>query len=114
MNTTTQAVPPRRVWWLGVGFTVWCLALVVLYAMHAIGCEFGWPIGTLRTALVVVFIAALAVVGGLWRRYARVPPDPAQGESGSFLHEVVVWTLITAWVASLLTLGPPLLLSTCV
>ena len=47
-------------------------------------------------------------------RYAKTPADPAQGETGSFLHWVVLWTLATAFVAVVLTLGPTLLLSTCV
>ncbi len=108
------AVPPRRLWWLGVGFTVWCVALVVLYGLHAIGCAFAWPNGVLRTALVVVFLVFLLLVGWMWRRQVLQLPEPAQGDNGSFVHWVVVWTLITAWVSSLLTLGPPLLLSTCV
>ncbi len=113
MNAT-HAVPPRHLWWLGVGFTVWCLALVALYALHSLGCAFDWPDGPLRTALVATFVGFLAILGWMWRRQARQRAEPAQGEGGSFLYEVVLWTLIAAWVASALTLGPPLLLSSCV
>ena len=48
-----RPVPSRQLWWLAAGFTVWCSALVVLYAMHAIGCAFAWPTGTLRLWLAV-------------------------------------------------------------
>jgi hypothetical protein len=40
--------------------------------------------------------------------------DPAFGQPGTFLHTVIVWTLIAAFVATALTLGPPLLLTGCV
>ena len=37
---TRRAVPSCRLWWLAAGFGIWCSALVVLYALHAIGCAF--------------------------------------------------------------------------
>jgi len=36
--------------------TIWCLAFVILYALHAIGCAFGWPATTLRVSLAVVLL----------------------------------------------------------
>jgi hypothetical protein len=54
------------------------------------------------------------VIGWLWRDYASASPDPALGPTGSFVHWVVLWTLITAFVTTVLTLGPTLLLATCV
>ena len=109
-----RTVAPRRLWWLGAGFTVWCSALVVLYALHAIGCAFGWPTGPLRSSMVVVFVVHLVVIGWMWRNFAKAGPDPADGQTGSFLHQAIVWTAIAAVVATLLTFGPPLLLSTCI
>ena len=41
-------------------------------------------------------------------------PDPGSGETGAFLHEVVIWTLIAAFATIVLALGPPLLLTTCI
>ena len=106
-------VPPRRVWWLAGGFAVWCSALVVLYALHAIGCAFGWSAGPLRWSLVLVFFAHLAVVGWMWRNFAKPRPDHDHGQTGSFLHAAIVWTTIAAFAATVLTFGPALLLSTC-
>ena len=63
----TPTIAPRRLWWLSAGFGVWCLALVVLYALHAIGCAFGWPAGALRSSLVLVFVAHLVVIGWISR-----------------------------------------------
>ena len=112
--TSARAIPSRELWLLVVGYGVWCLALVVIYALHALGCAFAWPTGAIRLGLGVALLASLAVLGWLWRDYAKTAPDPALGEIGLFLHWTVVWTLITAFVTTVLTLGPTLLLATCV
>ena len=114
MTIDAQAVPPRRLWWLAAGFGVWCSALVFIYALHAIGCAFAWPAGTLRVSLVVVFLVHLVVVGWMWRNFARAGPDPAFGDTGGFVHAAILWTAIAALVATVLTFGPPLLLRTCI
>jgi hypothetical protein len=111
---TASPVPARRLWLLTAGYGVWCSALVFIYALHALGCAFTWPAGTLRLAIGVALLVHLAVIGWLWREYANASPDPALGPTGSFLHWVVLWTLITAFVTTVLTLGPTLLLATCV
>lgn len=107
-------VPPRRIWWLACGFVVWCIALSVLYALHAIGCAFGWSAGALRWSLVIVFIAHLLVIGWMWRNFASGAPDAGSGNTGGFLHDVIVWTTIVAFASTVLVLGPPLLLTTCI
>jgi hypothetical protein len=109
-----QPVPPRRLWLLALGYGVWCSALVIVYALHAIGCAFGWPANALRVGLGVVLLVHLAVIGWAWRDYVNVGADHALGPTGSFLHWVILWTLITGFAATVLTLGPTLLLKTCV
>ncbi len=109
-----RAVPPRLLWWLAAGFGVWCSALVFLYALHAIGCAFAWPAATLRISLMVVFLAHLIIVGWMWRHAAMASPDPVFGQTGSFLHTAIVWTAIAAFVSTVLVLGPPLFLATCI
>jgi hypothetical protein len=111
---SARPVPPRHLWLLALGFGVWCSALAVIYALHALGCAFAWSTGVLRLGLGVALLAHLAVIGWLWRDYATTSPDPAFGPTGSFLHWVVVSTLIAAFVATVFTLGPTLLLTTCV
>ena len=111
---SATSVPPRRLWLLALGYGVWCSAIVVMYALHGLGCAFAWPTGALRLGLGLALLAHLAVIGWVWRDYAKATPDPAFGPTGVFLHWVVVWTLITAFVATVLTLGPTLLLATCV
>lgn len=109
-----KVVPPRRLWWLAVGFGIWCSALVVLYALHAIGCAFAWPAGSLRTSLFVVFVVHLIGVGWTWRRFAAAGPDPDVGATGSFLHAAIVWTTLAALASTVLIFGPALLLATCI
>jgi hypothetical protein len=109
-----RPVPPRQLWWLAVGFAVWCSALVSLYALHAIGCAFAWSAGSLRFGLAVVLLAHLIVMGWMWRDIARAGPAPVFGPTGGLLHRAVTWALIAALVATVLTLGPSLLLTTCV
>jgi len=109
-----HAVPPRYLWWLAGGYGVWCSALVVLYALQAIGCTFAWPTDTLRLSLVAVFLAHLAVIGWMWGHVAKALPDPTTGPTGALLRAVIVWTTVTAFVAVVLTFAPPLLLITCI
>lgn len=106
-------MPPRRLWWLAAGFAVWGSALVALYALHAIGCAFAWSVSSLRLGLAGVLFAHLIVMGWMWRDITRAGTDPDFGPTRRFLHGAVTWTLIAALVASVLTLGPPLLLTIC-
>ena len=111
---SARPVPPGRFWLLALGFGIWCSAIVVVYALHAVGCVFAWPADVLRASLGLALLVHLAAIGWPWFHFARTPADPALGETGAFLHSAVVWTLATALVALVLTLGPTLLVSTCV
>ena len=106
-------LPPRRLWWLAAGFALWCSALVMLYALHAIGCTFGWGTLALRASLAFVFVAHVVVIAWLWRDLATRKPDRAYGRSGVFLHEVATWTLIAALASTVIVFSPMLLLTTC-
>jgi hypothetical protein len=111
---SARPVPPRHLWWLLAGFGVWCSALVILYAVHAIGCAFAWPAGALRLALAAVLLVHLIAIGWMWRDHWAASADPSLDSTGAFLHTVIVWTLIAALVTIVLTLGPTLALATCV
>jgi hypothetical protein len=108
-----RTAPPRQLWWLLAGFGVWCSALVFLYALHAIGCAFGWPAGALRLVLSLVLLAHLGVIAWMWRDQAAANRDPGFGSTGAFLRTVTIWTLIAALATIVLTLGPALALSAC-
>lgn len=113
-DQNARPVPPRQLWLLAAGFGLWGSATIALYALHAVGCAFAWPTGTLRLVLGLVLFAHLAVIGWLGFSYAKTRPQPAFGAVGQFLHWVVMGTLIAAFVAVVCTLGPTLLLVTCV
>ena len=108
-----RAVPPRRFWLLGLGLGLWCSAIAIIYALHALGCAFGWRTDVLRWSLGLVLLAHLLAIGWPWYRAVKTPADPALGETGSFLRGAFIWTLAKAFVAVVLTLGPVLLVSTC-
>ena len=108
-----RPVPPYLLWLLTLGFGLWCSALIVMYALHAFGCVFTWRTDALRIGLGLALLVHLAMIGWAWRSVAKSRPEPDFGSTGSFLHWVVLWTLITAFVAAVLTLGPALLLKTC-
>ena len=110
----SRPVPPRRLWLLSLGFGVWCLAIVVIYTLHAFGCAFAWSTGTMRLSFGLALLTHLAVIGWAWRAYSRSGADQSFGPTGTFLRWVVVWTLVTAFVAVLMTLGPVLVLNTCI
>jgi hypothetical protein len=111
---SARVVPPSRLWLLALGYGIWCSALVLMYALHALGCAFAWPSATLRIVLVVVLLAHLVALGGLWRVHAGRRADVAYGATGGFFHDVALWTLATAFAATVVTLGPSLLLAACV
>jgi hypothetical protein len=108
-----RPVPPRRLWWLVAGFGVWCSALVVAYALHAIGCAFGWSAGSLRLVLALAIVAHLIVLGWMWRDRAIDRSEPGFGPTGTFLQTVALWTLIAAVVATVPMLGLTIALATC-
>ena len=109
---TNSSVRPGQIWWLAAGFAVWCSALAVLYAVHAIGCAFAWSALPLRLVLGAVFLVHLAVIGWMWRSLGGAGASDL-GSTGVFLHTAVVWTTAAAFITIVLTLGPPLLLTMC-
>ncbi len=107
-------VPSRYLWWLAAGFGVWCSALVVLYAVHALGCAFVWSAGPLRLGLALVLFAHLAAIGWMWRRLHGADPSLDFGPTGAFLHMAAAWATIAAFATTIFTLGATLLLTACV
>ena len=114
MTVSTRSVPPGYLLWLAAGFAVWCSALVVIYAIHAIGCAFAWSAGPLRFGLALVLFAHLAAIGWMWRRLGAADPALDFGQTGAFLRTAVVWATIGALATTILTLGATLLLTVCV
>lgn len=110
---TTAPAPPRLILWLVAGFSVWGLALVAVYVLHAIGCAFGWPAGPLRIAMAVLLLAHVAALIGMWQ-WLRRPRPAHRGASGDFLRTTGLWATAAALISTVLLLGPPLALATCI
>src|SRR5215831_2398273 len=94
---------PHRLWWLASGFGVWCSALAALYGVQAIGCAFAWSLGPLRIGLAALLLAHLTVIGWLWRDLVSANPEPGLGQTDTFLHAVIIWTLMAALITTILT-----------
>jgi hypothetical protein len=109
----TCPLPPGYLWWLAAGFLVWCSALVIVYAVHAVGCTFAWSAGSLRLALAFVLFAHLVVIGWIWRRLGGADPIRDFGQTGAFFRMAAVWATIAAFATTIFTLGPALLLTVC-
>jgi hypothetical protein len=103
-----------QLWLLALGFCIWAGALLIVYVVHSVGCAFGWSTDMLRLSLGLAILVPLALIGWLWRNYAKNASDPAIGRTGSFLHWVILWTLAAAFVTIVFTLGPILALTICI
>ncbi|SMQ85371.1 hypothetical protein SAMN06295905_2648 [Devosia lucknowensis] len=94
--------------WLAAGFTVWSVAFVLLYALQALGCAYGWP--QHRLILIAAGMASLVPMAWLaWRRPA------ADGEPATTLAVAALWANRAALAAGVLALVLPLtFVSLCV
>jgi|TARA_A100001391_G_scaffold202437_2_gene192033 hypothetical protein len=107
-------VPPRSILVIVLGFGVWTVAFVGLYAVNAIGCAFAWPSTVQRAVMIGLALAAsgsmMAVAGwsiGHWRRAANAP-RPAPG-----LARIGAMGSTAALAATILVFAPSLFASMC-
>jgi hypothetical protein len=110
---SAHPVPAHRLWLLVLGFGAWCSALITVYVLHSVGCTFAWSATAIRISLGLAILAHLVLIGWLWRNYAITPADASPDPTGWFLHWVILWTLLAAFVTIVFTLGPTLLLTSC-
>ena len=112
MNRTA---PPHVIIWLGACFAVWASALIVLYAVHALGCAFVWPAVPLRLGLGAVILVHLALLAAMWQHLAARfdGANDNDNDTLSFLLAASLWATIAAVVAVVFTLGPALFLTVC-
>jgi hypothetical protein len=97
--------------WLGAGFAVWGSALISAYAFHGIGCAFGWSAGPLRFGLSVLLAFHMAGLAVLWHHLAA--RRGTEQDTSDFLLSVSLWSNIAAMAATLIVIGPTLLLRPC-
>lgn len=114
MTVETRPVPPGYLLWLTAGFIVWGSAIIVIYAIHAIGCAFAWSAVPLRLGLLMVFLAHLAVIAWMWRHLGGTDAGLDSDRTAAFLRMAAVWTTVAAFATTIFTLGATMLLSVCV
>lgn len=109
-------VPPLYLLLIPLGFIIWSIAFVTLYAVNAIGCAFGWDIGVQRAVLIALTLGFLALstlasfrIWRFWTGRARHQPAPA-----SSLAQIGTYTALSALIASLGTFVPGLAVSLCI
>jgi hypothetical protein len=108
---TEPVIPSRRLWWLVAAFGIWGSAHILIYTLHAVGCEFAWPAVTLRVIFAVVITTHVGALVWMWFRINAMPDKNSR--FGSFLHAVVIWSIVAAIVATIFSFGPALILTTC-
>jgi hypothetical protein len=102
----------RHLWPLLVGFTLWALALIALYALQYLGCHFGWAPMAHRVALLVAYaIAVASLTGTLALQIAIVRK---RGSTTMSVNHIGLGATIAALVATAVTFGPMLLVSACI
>lgn len=109
-------VAPNRILLIPLGFTIWSVAFVALYATNAIGCAFGWDPVIQRSVLVALmagFLGVSALAGWLVYRYWRDKAE-AEGEPAPSLAIISIYGCCTAVIATIGTFVPVFGVSLCV
>lgn len=92
---------------LVAGFTVWSAAFVLLYALQALGCAYGWS----QHRLVLCLAFGVALLPIVWLAFWR---SPADDEPASSLSVIALWANRAALGATVLVfLGPIAAASPC-
>ncbi|ODT80797.1 MAG: hypothetical protein ABS76_15150 [Pelagibacterium sp. SCN 64-44] len=87
------------------GFTFWSAAFVLLYALQALGCAYGWS--QHRAILIAAFLLCLLPLAWLALRPLE------KGEPASMLSTSALWANRAALAAGILVFVPVTFASTC-
>lgn len=112
MTRQTLPAPSRREplpWlaWVLAGFVAWFVGLCLLYGVHAMLCDLGRGPTQVILGLAALWFLLLAGLGWQLARH------PWRGRSPDFARQVVGLSLSAASLATLVTLGAPLMLTPC-
>lgn len=101
------------------GFVIWSSAFVALYAGLSVGCAFGWdavrlgPVSGLRALLVVLWLAHLLALGGLFVLCRKRAQAAGGAEPDGFLAFAALHAGVAAVVVTLINYAPILGLTLC-
>jgi len=109
-SSCASTVPPHRLWWLALGFGLWSFAFVALYALHALGCAYGWSDPLLRLGMTGLLAATVAALGFALSQAPR--SSPGDGTT-ALIGRAARWTLWAAMIGAIFTFAPALALTAC-
>lgn len=104
-----SSTSPYAVLWLALGFVLWSVAFVTLYALQALGCAYDWPEPVHRIVLVVGF-GLFVVLHAALLLVARARRTAGTGE---FLLYAGWLVSLAALVAAVFTYAPVFYASLC-
>lgn len=109
-------VPGNRLLLVAIGFVLWSVAFVTLYATNAIGCAFGWPEGIQRGVIVGLLVFFFAVTGGyaLWTHRHLKRAEANESRPGPSLACIALYAACAAFAATIGSLIPGLAISMCI
>jgi len=100
----------RHLWPIGIGFSLWALAFVVLYGLQHLGCRMDWDMGKHRSALVAAYgVATAALILALLLQIKM-----ARRQQATALDKVGLAATATALAAAVVIFSPVLVASMCV
>ena len=100
-----------KLWPLCIGFGLWAVAFIGLYALQYLGCHVGWDPALHRTALLLAYAAFLAIISAtLAFQIARLRKN---GTATPPLDRMGAGATIAALAATAITFAPTLIASAC-
>lgn len=102
----------RQLWPICIGFGLWALAFIGLYALQYFGCYLGWDPAAHRAVLILGYVASLAILGiALVFQILRLRKS---GQSARPIDRIGTGATIAALAATAITYAPTLLVSACI
>lgn len=98
-----------RLWPLLLGFSIWALAFIALYAVQSLGCTWLWPETIHRLILVGIWLAATGLLAGTML-YLRAKPVVADRP----IRRAGIAATAASIAATAITFFPTLFVSLCV
>ncbi|WP_196258494.1 hypothetical protein [Pelagibacterium limicola] len=110
---TLVRTPSADLLLLVIGFIVWSIAFIALYAVNAIGCEFGWNQRFQRTVLVGLFVVHALFLAWFARQNYRYLLA-ADAEPRKMIAYTGFGLTVAALGSMIFVLAPSLFITMCI